>query len=287
MSERFPQHKLHDLAQYLPEGYTYQKLIMNDKGQVEDCVFLDANPAFGTLAGIKSESIIGKRATEVFTQLKTSKFDWISFLENAVLSGKTQDITRYVDIFDRWCRIIAYSPENMHCAVIFQDKTAELQPTGEPEHLKSLQAMFDAHTAVMLLIEPSAGQIVDANLAAGTFYGYTREELKNMCIEEISPSFKEEIKRRHLEARNQEHRYFLFPHRRKNGEIQMVDVYSSPIQYGDKTLCYMIIFDVTSREKYKEDLSHKKELLSITLSSIGDGVVTTDKDGKITSLNKA
>jgi len=49
----------------------------------------------------------------------------------------------------------------------------------------------------------------------------------------------------------------------------------------------MIIFDVTAREKYKEELYSEKELLRLTLESIGDGVVTTDTNCRVTFMNRA
>jgi PAS domain-containing protein len=67
----------------------------------------------------------------------------------------------------------------------------------------------------------------------------------------------------------------------------MVDVYSSPITLGDSTSLFSIIFDVTEREKLKEELYRQKEMLRITLHSIGDGVVTTDMEGRITAVNAA
>ena len=179
-----------------------------------------------------------------------------------------------------------YSPENMCAVVIFQDKTPQMQYTSELENL-IIQAMFDEHTAVMLLIEPLTGQIIDANHAASAFYGYSREKLKSMCIDEISPSFHEEIKRRYLAKLDQENQYFVYPHRLSNGELRMVDVYSSQIHDVDNTYYYLIIFDVTAREKYKQELYNEKELLRLTLESIGDGVVTTDTGGWITFMNRA
>lgn len=48
------------------------------------------------------------------------------------------------------------------------------------------QAMFRDHNAVMLLIEPLTGKIIDANLAACEFYGYTRDEILAMHIQDIT-----------------------------------------------------------------------------------------------------
>jgi len=37
-------YELHRFAQYLTDAYTYQMLITNNRGQAEDCLFLDVNP---------------------------------------------------------------------------------------------------------------------------------------------------------------------------------------------------------------------------------------------------
>ena len=97
----------------------------------------------------------------------------------------------------------------------------------------------------------------------------------------------EETAKRRVLALQGEERHFIFPHRLKSGEIRLVEVYSCPISNEKETPLYSIIFDVTDREMFKENLYEEKELLSTTLKSIGDGVVTTDMYGKITSLNKA
>jgi PAS domain-containing protein len=50
-------------------------------------------------------------------------------------------------------------------------------------------------------------------------------------------------------------------------------------------LLHSIIYDVTDRETFKNKLYQEKEILRTTLSSIGDGVVSTDSGGIITSMN--
>ncbi|MBE5977630.1 MAG: PAS domain S-box protein [Paenibacillaceae bacterium] len=153
--------------------------------------------------------------------------------------------------------------------------------------LKNYNSMFTEHSAVMLIIEASTGKILDANPQACRFYGYSKKEMLRMSIDEINALSDHATKQMRIQAFNREQQYFLFPHRLKNGEIKMVDVYSSPVTYGDETRLYSIIFDVSDREQFRDDLYREKEMLSVTLNSIGDGVVTTDLEGKVTYLNQA
>ncbi|WP_349670108.1 PAS domain S-box protein [Lacrimispora sp.] len=153
--------------------------------------------------------------------------------------------------------------------------------------LENYNSMFTEHSAVMLIIDASTGKILDANPQACDFYGYSKEEMLRMSIDEINVISDHATKQMRIQAFNRERQYFLFPHRMKNGEIKMVDVYSSPVTYGDETRLYSIIFDVSDREQFRDDLYREKEMLSVTLNSIGDGVVTTDLEGKVTYLNQA
>lgn len=169
-----------------------------------------------------------------------------------------------------------------------QDVSELKKVEGENEVLvQRLQAMFSRHSAVMLIVDPVSGAIVDANPAACEFYGYTKEELQSLLIRDINMLPPGEVERDLLLTYGEKQRFYIFPHRLKSGAIRLVDVYSCPISDGKNTLLYSIIFDVTDREAYREELFREKEMLLTTLRSIGDGVVTTDNAGFITSLNIA
>jgi len=159
--------------------------------------------------------------------------------------------------------------------------------TQGEEQIQKFTEMFEKHTAIMLLIEPETGQIIDANSSACEFYGYSLKILKSMSIQDINMMTPEKIRILRLNALQKQQKYFLFPHKKKDGTICMVDVYSSPIHLAGVPYLYSIIFDVTERERTRSELFREKEFLKITLTSIGDGVITIDNFGIITQVNQA
>lgn len=396
-------------------GYACHEPLFDDKAQPEDFTFLDINPVYEEITGLKRADIIGKRVLDVMNNIPGQYFDLLELYKSAVLTGNKQELVQYAEGLKRWYKITAILTEKKHLAVMFQDitsemdqivsyekllshyeiminssqdamflvriedngvryvmnnksyqkftgysaeemkdKTAEeilgkemsqyfynnyvkafeaklpveleenfvlhgkertwhtvitpiiedgavkyilgsrkditLQKKAETEKESLFQrqrAMFSEHTAVMLLIDPISGKIVDANPAASSYYGYTMEELIKMHIHEINILPRQEIDKMLRIAVKEKQKYYLFPHRKKNGEIRLVDIYSCPVTHNGEKLLYSIIFDVTDRESYKTELYKEKEFLRTTLYSIGDGVVTTDKEGKIIALNRA
>ncbi len=119
------------------------------------------------------------------------------------------------------------------------------------------RTMFEKHHAVMLLIEPSSGAIVDANPAATAFYGYTRDRLRTMNIADINQLPPEEIAAERARAVREERNSFVFPHRLASGEIRIVEVHSSPVEFFGQTLLFSIIHDITERRKAEQELQRQ------------------------------
>lgn len=125
------------------------------------------------------------------------------------------------------------------------------------------RAMFDTHDAVMLLVEPESGAIVDANKAAARFYRYPLGQLRRMNIEEINCLDAEQVKEERRKALEESRNYFLFRHRVGTGEIRDVEVHSSAIRINGQQLLFSIVHDVTERKRAEEALraSEKQDRL--------------------------
>ena len=55
------------------------------------------------------------------------------------------------------------------------------------------QSLFDQSHSIMLIIHPETGDIIDANIAACEFYGYSKSQITNMKIMEINTLPEEQI----------------------------------------------------------------------------------------------
>jgi two-component system, cell cycle sensor histidine kinase and response regulator CckA len=109
--------------------------------------------------------------------------------------------------------------------------------------------LFEQHAAVKLIIDPADGKIIDANIAAAEFYGWTRKQLVQMRIQDINTLSSEKIMQEMEKARTHERIHFEFRHRRADGSIRDVEVFSSKIEAEGKELLHSIVHDITTRKK--------------------------------------
>ena len=145
-------------------------------------------------------------------------------------------------------------------AGIVQDITARKQAEEAlKESEERFHAMFERHHAVKLMIEPETGAIVDANAAAYRFYGYSREQLCSLRIQDINQLPPDEVAAERAKAAAEQRNYFVFPHRLANGEVRWVEVYSTLVETRRRPLLYSIIHDVTDRARAEEALRESEE----------------------------
>jgi PAS domain S-box-containing protein len=127
------------------------------------------------------------------------------------------------------------------------------------EHEEHHCSLFEDNIAMMLLIDPDRGQIIDANQAACRFYGYSREELKNMRISQIIalPESKTQEEPENTWRQNPIH--VQFQHRLSDDTVRDVEVYSTLIKAHGKDVLHFIIHDITDQKRMKEELIAAKE----------------------------
>ena len=119
----------------------------------------------------------------------------------------------------------------------------------------------------MLIIDADSGAIVDANQAASDFYGWPVAELKRMRIQQINTLTAEEVRAEMEKARLMRRITFEFRHRRADGSIRDVSVYSNRIDVRGTPLLYSIIHDSTERKQAERSLREISENFSVAFNN--------------------
>jgi PAS domain S-box-containing protein len=117
------------------------------------------------------------------------------------------------------------------------------------ESEEAFRSLFEDHAAVKLIIDPDTGAIVAANHAAAAFYGWSRETLAQMNIQQINTKPPDEIKERMKDAKDRKRIHFEFQHRLADGSIRDVEVFSSKVAMHGHGYLHSIIHDITDRKQ--------------------------------------
>jgi len=164
---------------------------------------------------------------------------WIDF---PTLGRRYMDIAYYPYFEDDG--LISGCVVNAHD--ITESKQVEKALRESEERYKSL---FKNNHSVMLLVDPESANIVDANPAAISFYGWSHEELTRKKITNINTLTERQVFQEMKRAKTEQCRIFYFKHRLASGKIRDVEVYSGPIKVYGRELLYSIIHDITKRKQ--------------------------------------
>ncbi|MCE9990903.1 sensor domain-containing diguanylate cyclase [Enterobacter asburiae] len=117
---------------------------------------------------------------------------------------------------------------------------------------------FLTNSAPMLLIDPARdGQIVDANRAALSFYGYDHDGMCSRHTWEVNTLGRDILPvMTEIASLPGGHKPLNFVHRLADGSTRHVQTYAGPIEiYGDK-LMLCIIHDITEQKRLEQELEH-------------------------------
>lgn len=147
--------------------------------------------------------------------------------------------------------------------------------------------MFENNRAVQMLIDPENGRIIDANMAAADFYGYSVQQLRAMHIWEINVAGTDRIREEMANAKSQNRTYFVFRHMRANGELRDVEVHSGPIEIAGRPVLYSIIHDITERKRAEDALHQSEEKYRNIFKYASVGIYQSQLDGTLLTANES
>ncbi len=226
-----------------------------------DFNFIHVNQAYAQTCGYRPEDMIGQNHFALYPNE-----------ENEAIFKRVRDSGESFEVYDKPFEF----PDQPERGVTWwdwmlnpvKDQTGKvtgfvfslIETTARKKAELALQAselqfrlLFEQHGAIMLLIDPANGSILNANEAAARFYGYSRATLRRMHIGEINTQPREEVLAILKNVQEERDRHFTTHHRLANGSIRSVDVYTAAINIDKRQLNFAIIHDITDRVQAEAD----------------------------------
>jgi len=152
-----------------------------------------------------------------------------------------------------------------------------------------LNTFMSAPYGMMVINEDGLIELI--NKSASGIFGYVDDELLNQGMDILLPENVRGAHVKHRESFNDNPQNRLMGTgrhllgRRKNGTEFAVEVGLSSLDHSDGHKIIASISDVSELVIAEQKLMEEHERAMVTLNSIGDGVITTDIDGEINSIN--
>ena len=136
----------------------------------------------------------------------------------------------------------------MRATLLAQQMSVDLQ-----EKETRYRQMFEGISSIAVLIDPENGNIVDANPAASSFWGYSVEKLRTMNISDINPWPLNSILPI-LATALKKQQHMVAQHHLSDGQIKDVEFYSNGISYQGRQVVYALVHDITERKQQEKEI---------------------------------
>ena len=256
------------LFENMSTGFAYHKVITDENNKPIDYKYLEVNPAFEKLTGLKADDMIGKNVTEILPGTENDPADWIGRFGKVGLTGVPLTVEDYSAALDRWFKVSGYSPKKGYFAVTFTDiterKKAEQNLRESEEKYRNL-VKLSPNSIILTSLD---GTIIEYNKITEKYLVLSKDQLigKKILDLPIIPAehkfpfqkrWTRMVKNRVIESNE-------FEYVNKNGEIIWLKNFFSFVRIGGKDYVQIVSGDITKRKKaenvIKKEIKKLKEL---------------------------
>lgn len=165
------------------DAFALHEIICNEQGRPINYRFLAVNPAFEKMTGVKAEEIIGKTVLEIFPN--TEEY-WIETYGRVALTGETVSFNNYAAATGKYFRVMAYQPAPMKFACTFSDDTTRIRAEKALQESEKKYSSYIENAPYAVFALDEKGQYIEVNNAITIITGYSREQLLQMTIKDIT-----------------------------------------------------------------------------------------------------
>lgn len=129
------------LFEKTPNAVSYQRVIVDEQGRPCDCEFAGVNEAFETLFHLGSAQVVGRNFSAVFEGLDRERL--VQLLQETLAGGgrwQALEMACPTDAGPAWLRIMAFSLDAEHLAMLYADVTKEIAHDKEVDECRQVMA---------------------------------------------------------------------------------------------------------------------------------------------------
>ena len=279
-----------NLFNHMNEGFALHEIICNEKGVPVDYRFLEVNPAFEALTGLQAEHIEDRTVKEVLPNTEQS---WIDKYGEVALHNKSFTFEDYSKELNKYFRVSSFSPNLNQFVTIITDITEHVQFQEKIEFERNLleTILEDAMSGYWNWNLIKKEKYLSPSFKA--MFGYEDHELQNSPQTWRKLIFEEDIPlvldcyRKHVDSHGAIPYYYEARYKHKNGSTVWIICSGRVVEWDGDTAVRMVgcHINVTKLKKLEAELYAERNLFKTTLHSLGDGVISTDKNGNVDLMN--
>ncbi|HLO18227.1 MAG TPA: PAS domain S-box protein, partial [Anaerolineales bacterium] len=146
------------------------------------------------------------------------------------------------------------------------------------EGLRRFELLSEHSRDIILFMRRADGRILEANAAAIQAYGYSRDELLQLTVQDLRASGTRDLTSEQMAQADAGGILFETIHQRKDGSAFPVEVSSQGATIGGMRTLISIIRDITERKRAEEQLERSNQKLNEILTSIQDDFYVLDRN---------
>ena len=149
-------------------GFALHEILCDEKGVPVDYRFVQVNPAYEALTGLRASDLIGRRVLEILPG--TEPF-WIQAFGEVALGAPARELENYSSELGRWYHVRVFSPRRGSFAVMIADITQRKQlELALTQSERLFRTIFEQAPACVALIR--RGRLHTVNSAFVQAFGY-------------------------------------------------------------------------------------------------------------------
>jgi PAS domain S-box-containing protein len=287
---RASEEKYHSLFAAMDEGVSLHELIYDKSGKAVDYRVLDANHAYELLTGIKRETAIGKKASELYG---TNEPPYIETFAKVAESGENAFFETYFPPLNKHFSISVFSPSKGKFATVFADITErKVLENALHESEEMFRAISTSALDAIILVD-DASKIAYWNPAAEKMFGYTTDEIigKDLATTLIPPAHREFYSKFRSEPSETTEQFrgttLQLSALKKDGAEFPIEFSVSMLMLDNKPHLTAIIRDVSERKKAEDALRMSEEKYRALINGMNDTACVIDFDAHFIDVNDA